>query len=69
MEWLSLLFLFALSILLIWKPEWVWKFDNFLSTKGGEPSDFYLAVSRISGVCFLACSLLFAAWLLSQMLI
>lgn len=30
--------------------EKMWKFEHFLDTKGGEPSELYIAMGKISGV-------------------
>ena len=35
-------------------PEISWTLQHFLSVKGGEPSDFSLIVSRITGVVMIA---------------
>lgn len=43
-----------LGILLLFKPEWFWKLENFLDTKGGEPSEWYETKSRLLGaVCLI----------------
>ena len=50
---LLLVFLIALSLLMIGKPEWLWKIEHFLEVKGGEPTDLYLAVMRVMGTFLL----------------
>jgi len=45
--------LLVLGILMIGKPEALWKIENFLFTKGGGPSELYLAISRVLGVLFI----------------
>lgn len=50
--------LVPVGILMISKPHFVWKIDHFLSVKGGEPSDFYLACTRLGGVVFLGISII-----------
>lgn len=52
MEYLGLVALFILGVLMFLKPEWLWKLEHLLSTKGGEPTDFYLSAMRIGGVMF-----------------
>ena len=47
-------FLFVFGLLMLIKPEFVWKIDHFLSVKNGEPTELYLAVARISGLAFIA---------------
>ena len=36
--------LFLLGVVMICFPQVLWKMENFLTTKGGEPSDFYLVM-------------------------
>ncbi len=50
MEILYCLLLPVLGFFLVFKPELMWKLEHFLTVKDGEPSDFYLALSRLSGV-------------------
>lgn len=52
MIYLGLAFLLVLGVAMIVWPEVMWKIDNFLWTKGGEPSDLYIVVMRISGAFF-----------------
>lgn len=47
-------FLLVFGLLMLIKPEFVWKLDHFLSVKNGEPTELYLAVARISGLAFIA---------------
>ncbi|BAQ31145.1 DUF6199 family natural product biosynthesis protein [Bifidobacterium scardovii] len=46
----------AIGVFMIWKPEILWKIENFLSVKGGEPTEFYLAMQRVGGVLLLVLS-------------
>lgn len=46
---ISLLFVGA-GALATFKTELVWKIEMFPMVKGGEPSDFYLAMARVMGV-------------------
>lgn len=48
--------LFVVGILAAFKPELMWKIDHFLSVKEGEPTDFYLGVSRFIGIVFVIVS-------------
>ena len=61
--WIILLFLIGL-VAVIW-PDKLWKLEHFLTVKNGEPSEFYLAVSRVAGVFFMLaaiiCGLIFIA--------
>lgn len=51
--WLALLVLAALGLLMLWKPRLLWRLDHFLTVKGGEPSELYLAITRITGAVFI----------------
>lgn len=61
--WLIVLFLLGL-VAVIW-PDKLWEIEHFLTVKNGEPSEFYLAVSRVAGVFFMLaaiiCGLIFIA--------
>lgn len=52
MAYLGVLALFILGVLMFLRPEWLWKLEHLFSVKGGEPTDFYLAMMRIGGVVF-----------------
>ena len=39
MDYWWIVFLYILSIMMIVKPEILWKIEHFLSVKNGEPSD------------------------------
>ena len=58
MEWLSLIILFVLGIMMLFKPELLWKIEYFFTVKNGEPSDLYLALMRIGGVFFILASII-----------
>ena len=46
---LAFLFLFALGVFCLLKPELVWQFQHLWTVKGGEPTDYYLVSTRIAG--------------------
>ncbi len=56
------LFLLALGLIMLLKPEWIWRLEHWFSVKGGEPSELYIALTRIGGMllCFFAIGL--AVW-------
>ena len=60
MEYVGLFALFVLGILMFLKPEWLWKLEHLFSVKGGEPTDFYLSMTRIGGVVFAVIAVFFA---------
>ena len=52
--------LFLLGVVMICFPQVLWKIENFLTTKAGEPSDFYLVVMRVGGTLFIILSIFLA---------
>ena len=60
MEYVGLVALFVLGILMFIKPEWLWKLEHLFSVKGGEPTDFYLSMTRLGGVVFAVIAVFFA---------
>lgn len=53
---LELLFLLILGILMLFKPELLWKIEHMFTVKNGEPTELYLAFMRVGGVFFLMAS-------------
>ena len=53
---LELLFLLVLGILMLFKPELLWKIEHMFTVKNGEPTELYLAFMRVGGVFFLIAS-------------
>lgn len=37
------------SFVMMLKPEWFWRLENFWSVKNGEPTDFYMIMYHIIG--------------------
>jgi len=60
MKYVGLVALFALGVLMFWKPELLWKIEHLFSVKGGEPTDFYLSKTRIGGVIFAVIAVIMA---------
>ena len=52
----ELLFLLILGILMLFKPELLWKTEQMFTVKNGEPTELYLAFMRVGGVFFLIAS-------------
>ena len=52
----ELLFLLILGILMLFKPELLWKTEHMFTVKIGEPTELYLAFMRVGGVFFLIAS-------------
>lgn len=49
-EIIAIAFLLISGIVMIVKPEFVWKVDHFFTVKDGEPTDLYIQYIRILGV-------------------
>ena len=64
MEYLGLILLFVLGVLMFLKPELLWKLEHLFSVKGGEPTDFYLAMMRLGGIVFAVIAVIFAVYFL-----
>ena len=60
MKYVGLIALFVLGVLMVWKPELLWKIEHLFSVKGGEPTDFYLSKTRIGGVLFAVVAVILA---------
>lgn len=58
MDYIWIIFLFLLSIVMLVKPELLWKIEHLFSVKNGEPTDLYLAFMRIGGIFFLVTSMI-----------
>lgn len=52
-----------LGICMLCFPEMLWKIENFLWVKNGEPTDLYIALMRIGGVVFIICAIAAAIFL------
>ena len=53
MDYWWIVFLYILSMMMIAKPEILWKIEHFLTVKNGEPSDWYIAFMRTGGTFLL----------------
>lgn len=60
MGYVILTLLFLWGLLMIWKPELMWKLEHAFSVLGGEPTDRYIATTRIGGVVCAVIAVLFA---------
>ena len=49
MLYLLIVVLVILGFMGLFKPELMWKLEHFMSVKNGEPTEFYLVISRIIG--------------------
>ena len=50
MAYLWALILLVLGIVMLLKPEWLWKIEHVFTVKNGEPTDLYLALMRVGGI-------------------
>lgn len=53
---------FAAGVLMILRPQWMWKLERFFKMKVGEPSRTYLKTCRIGGIVFCAAAFVWAVW-------
>ena len=59
MEILALIFLLPWGFFMLLFPEQVWELQHIFTVQGGEPTDFYLITTRISGIlCIIAAIML-----------
>lgn len=49
MKLIAPLILFGLSLMMVLIPEKLWKLKHLFTAKGGEPTEFYMAITRIGG--------------------
>lgn len=49
MVYIIFIIMFLGGILMVVNPKLAWELEHFFSVKGGEPTDFYLVTTRISG--------------------
>ena len=66
MDYLWLLALLILGGCMLCYPKTLWKIENLLTVKNGEPSELYLFLMRIGGVFFILCSVGIAIYLFLQ---
>lgn len=57
MDYIWLAFFLFLGVFMLLKPELLWKVENLLTVKGGEPTEFYLSVMRLTGIFAMFCSI------------
>lgn len=50
---LSLVLLAILALLMLVKPDLLWKMEHFLSVRNGQATELYLAVTRVCGALIL----------------
>ena len=53
------LFMAGVGIFSVIDPEKVWEIQHILSTKGGEPTDFYIASTRLRGIIYIIAAAVF----------
>lgn len=50
MDFLYLVLLIGIGIFMVIKPDLCWKMDHFFTVKNGEPTEFYIGVTRLIGI-------------------
>jgi small-conductance mechanosensitive channel len=63
--WALIILSLMMGLLQMVKPYSWWSIETFLTLKEGEPSDFYLLITRIRGFLWIIISLV-CVWLLYQ---
>ena len=58
MTYFYLLILFVLGVLMICKPELLWKIEYMFTVKDGEPTELYITLMRLFGVFLVICSII-----------
>ena len=58
MEWVWPVALVFLGVMMLVKPELLWRIEHVFTVKGGEPTQAYLAFMRIGGVVFIAAAII-----------
>ena len=61
--WALIILSLMMGLLQMVKPYSWWSIETFLTLKEGEPSDFYLLITRIRGFLWIIISLV-CVWLL-----
>ena len=60
MDYLWLVLLFILGIMMLIKPELLWKIEHIFTVKNGEPTELYIALMRVGGTFFVIASIVCA---------
>lgn len=66
MDYLWPLVLLILGVFMLCYPKTLWKMENLLTVKNGEPTELYLLLMRIGGVFFILCSVGIVIYLFLQ---
>lgn len=66
MNYLWPLVLLILGVFMLCYPKTLWKMENLLTVKNGEPTELYLLLMRIGGVFFILCSVGIVIYLFLQ---
>lgn len=66
MNYLWPLVLLILGVFMLCYPKTLWKMENLLTVKNGEPTELYLLLMRIGGVFFILCSVGIVIYLFFQ---
>lgn len=58
MDYIWLAILIALGLLMLFKPQLLWKIENMFTVKNGEPTELYLTLMKVGGIFFIAAGLI-----------
>ncbi len=56
--------MFCMSFVMMLVPEKMWKLEHLFSVKGGEPTEAYINMTRLSGVVLFLLSIFFGVTLI-----
>lgn len=57
MDYLWLVLLFVLGIMMLMKPELLWKIEHIFTVKDGKPTELYITLMRFGGLFFVIASI------------
>lgn len=64
MEYIGIPVLLLLGLMMLFKPDLLWKIEHILSVKKGEPTDLYIAFMQIGGVILITIDICFVVYLI-----
>ncbi len=50
---IAVIFILLSGLLMLTRPDIIWKLEHFFSVKDGEPTEWYITIVRIIGLGFI----------------
>ena len=66
MEYIYIIILLIVGIIMIVNPELLWKIEHIFTVKNGEPTELYMAFTRIVGVLLVCVTIVITVALFFQ---